>query len=137
MDTPTFAALADEFVAVERDMLGLKAGEYSAGGDRLWNFHRAGELLGCRPSEVALNYMIKHLLALVKAVQSNTGGWDWRGPDHAKAPVEGLKQRIADARNYLLLLAACLEEERAPVREEVMPSAPADTRAPNAAGQFL
>jgi len=24
---------------------------------------------------------------------------------------EGLKQRIADARNYLLLLAACIEEE--------------------------
>ena len=112
MDTATFAAIVDEFVQTERDMLGLKAGEYSSGGDRLWNFHRAAELLGKRPSEVALDYLTKHYLAIVKAVMEGTGGWDWRGPDHAKAPVEGLKQRIADARNYLLLMAACLEEER-------------------------
>ena len=112
MDTPTFAAIVDDFIQTERDMLGLKAGEYSSGGDRLWNFHRAAQLLKKRPSEVALDYLTKHYLALVKAVGDNTGGWDWRGPDHAKAPVEGLKQRIADARNYLLLMAACLEEER-------------------------
>lgn len=40
-----------------------------------------------------------------------TGKYDW---DWETDGGEGLKQRIVDARNYLLLLAACLEVETYP-----------------------
>lgn len=107
MTSEQFAALCEEFIARERELLGIKAGEYTSGGDRLWNFHAQGALEGRRPSEIALTHFLKHVLSLVKAVREGSGVWAWEAEKG-----EGLKQRVADARNYLLLLAACLEEER-------------------------
>lgn len=107
MTPEQFTSLCEEFLEREKELLGLKAGEYAVGDDRLWNFHVQGALEGRRPSEIALSHLLKHVLSIVKAVRTGSGTWAWQ-----TAAGEGLKQRFADARNYLLLLAACLEEER-------------------------
>jgi len=108
MTQEQFVTLCKEFLEREHDLLAAKAGDYAVDNDRLWNFHAQGQLEGKRPSEIALTHLLKHVLSLVKAVRTGSGEWAWVLPEGR----EGLKQRFADARNYLLLLAACLEEER-------------------------
>ena len=76
-----------------------KAGEYTAGQDRLLNFKQVAEFLSQRPAEVALAYLLKHIQSVALAVQSKKYAWTWETESG-----EGLKQRIADARNYLCLL---------------------------------
>lgn len=106
MTPEQFENLRDEFLIREARILDWKAGEYSPNEDRLLNFRQVADLLGQRPSEVALSYLLKHIQSIALAVRSNTYSWAWETEGG-----EGLKQRIADARNYLLLLAGCLDEE--------------------------
>ena len=107
MITPEqFENLRDEFLVHEAKIMDFKRGEYSPNSDRLQNFREVAAFLGLRPSEVALTYLMKHIQSIALAVRSGEYAWTWNTEGG-----EGLKQRIADARNYLLLLAACLEEE--------------------------
>lgn len=100
-----FQSLVEEFRLREDRLLGIKAGEYARDGDRLENFHLQGAFQGVRPEEVALTHFLKHVCAITKAVREARYDWCWESDGK-----EGLKQRIADARNYLLLIAACIEE---------------------------
>lgn len=100
-----FEALAKDFLKMEEDLLTWKAGEYTDSVDRLKNFRQVAEWLGQAPAEVALCYLMKHIQSISLAVKSGRFNWAWMGEEG-----EGMKQRIADARNYLLLLAACLDE---------------------------
>lgn len=101
-----FEGLRDDFLIHETRIMDHKRDEYSSDNDRLQNFREVAEFMGQRPSEVALAYLLKHIQSIALAVRTGKYSWSWH-TDHG----EGLKQRIADARNYLLLLAACLEEE--------------------------
>lgn len=101
-----FEALWEEFLTHEVRIMDWKRDEYSPHQDRLQNFHQVAEFLGRTPAEVALTYLMKHIQSLALAVKTGKYAWAWETEGG-----EGLKQRIADARNYLLFLAACLEEE--------------------------
>ena len=101
-----FETLCAEFIEREAKLMTWKAGEYAGEGDRLLNFHQIGDLMGRNPSEVALSYLLKHIQSITLAVLTGEYVWAWE-----KEGGEGLKQRIADARNYLLLLSGCLDEE--------------------------
>ncbi len=103
-----FNELVAEFLEKEEKILGWKRGEYAAGEDRLENFRTVGEFVKQRPAEVALCYLMKHIQSIGVAVETGNFKWIW----HDKEGNEGMKQRLADARNYLLLLGACLEQER-------------------------
>jgi len=89
------------------EILGLKTGEYSSDADRLWNFKVRAAILGLKPSQVAMCDMTKHVASLAKHTMSETGDWVWQ-----TVAGEGVKQRIADNRNYLSLIYCLLEEER-------------------------
>lgn len=105
--TPSrFECLVKEFGAEEAKILLHKRAEYSDQEDRLQNFHQQAAIQGVEPPAIALTYLLKHILSIAKAVNTGNQPWVWV----TKHKTEGLKQRIADARNYLLLLAACLEE---------------------------
>ena len=106
MTPEQFENLRDEFLIHEARLLDWKAGEYSNKTDRLMNFRQVAEFLNQRPAEVALAYLLKHVQSITLAVRTGHYAWAWETEGG-----EGLKQRIADARNYLLLLAACLDEE--------------------------
>lgn len=109
MTPEQFENLREEFLSHEARILDWKAGEYTSNRDRLLNFHQVAEILNQRPSEVALTYLLKHIQSITLAVRTGKYDWDWETDGG-----EGLKQRIVDARNYLLLLAACLEVETYP-----------------------
>jgi len=106
MTPQQFENLRDEFLTHEVRILDWKRGEYAPNDDRLQNFREVATFLERRPAEVALAYLMKHIQSIALAVRSGKYAWTWNTEGG-----EGLKQRIADARNYLLLLAACLEEE--------------------------
>jgi predicted house-cleaning noncanonical NTP pyrophosphatase (MazG superfamily) len=106
MTPKRFEEMREEFLTHESKILDWKRGEYSPDEDRLQNFHEVAEFLEQRASKVALVWLLKHIQSIALAVRSGKYAWAWETEGG-----EGLKQRIADARNYLLLLAACLDEE--------------------------
>jgi len=107
MNQQEFEELLGAFKAHEEEILGHKGEEYATEEDRLKNFREIAQFLDVSMSEVALNYMLKHVQSIAQAVRSGSVEWCWQDENGN----EGLKQRIADARNYLPLLAACIEEE--------------------------
>ena len=115
MTPERFEVLCEEFADHEAHILAWKRGEYTSGEDRLQNFREIAALTGTSMPQVALTYLLKHIQSIKNAVMTGNVDWCWEGEGG-----EGLKQRIADARNYLLLLAACLEAEME-AKDETMP----------------
>lgn len=101
-----FSEICEEFISKEQEILNWKRKEYSSQDDRIENFRTVGRFLNQKPSVIALIYLLKHIQSIAVAVITGVFVWAWE-----KEGGEALKQRIADARNYLLLLAACLDEE--------------------------
>jgi len=116
MTPEQFENLREEFLSHEAKILDWKRGEYSPNEDRLQNFREVAGFLDQRLAEVALSYLLKHIQSIALAVRTEKYAWAWE----TNRGGEGLKQRIADARNYLLLLAACLEAEME-AKDETMP----------------
>lgn len=106
MNKSKFQSIVIEFRQEEDKLLNWKRGEYaSEDGDVLENFKTLSSMLKISPEQVAATYLAKHIQAILKQVTDEQFSWTWSNSDG-----EGLKQRISDARNYLLLLAACIED---------------------------
>lgn len=100
--------VVDEFQAQSADLLRKKGGEYATDDDRLKNFRQVADLIGLDPEAVCMTYLLKHMQSLSQSIQTGDRPWAWRDEDGGEA----LKQRIADAINYLYLLAAILEHNQ-------------------------
>lgn len=101
-----FNKLCAEFIKQEQKILNWKNAEYARQEDKLQNFREIAAFEGRSMSHIALSYLLKHVQAVKKQVLTDSFVWAWETEGG-----EGLKQRIADIRNYMLLLAACLDEE--------------------------
>ncbi len=101
----TFQDLVSEIMDHEQQLLRQKGREYASQEDRLKNFRQQAYIQGTTMEQIALTFLLKHILAIAEAVNKREYAWCWEGKNG-----EGLKQRFADARNYLLLLAACIDE---------------------------
>jgi len=105
MKTEDFEKLCIEFEEKEAELRALKGKEYAT-DDVLSAIYKISLFTGIPASKVCMVLLLKHIQGLSKAVsENNVKSWCWEANG-----VEGLKQRIADARNYLLLLAAYLED---------------------------
>lgn len=100
-----FFLLADEFMVQEKALFLSKRFEYASEGDVLSNFKRASAVLGSSAEAYCMALIIKHIDGICQSVLRDRIEWSW-----GNASREGTKQRISDARNYLLLLAGLLEE---------------------------
>ena len=101
--------LVKEFEEKEAKLLHNKNREYAGGRgkeDFLRNFREVAVFEGREPAQVGLTWLLKHVHGICKAIESGNYEWCWENESG-----EQLKQRISDARNYLLLIAACLEDE--------------------------
>lgn len=101
-----FDKLYLEFLGKEGEIREKKQAEYTDTLDALKNFRQIGKFFDLNPATIASIYLMKHIQSIVLALETGRYEWCWQTADGR----EGLKQRIADARNYLLFLAACLEE---------------------------
>lgn len=88
-----------------------KGAEYSRGDDRLWNFKRAAEKMGCTPAQALLGMKVKHDVSIDDMVAGLATG---------ELPTkEVVAEKIGDSINYLLLLEGLIEEARAARTESV------------------
>lgn len=78
-----------------------KGRSYSSREDELANFKGIAKLLGISPEQVCLVYLTKHIYSIYSIVRGEV--YD----------TEGLRSRIIDAINYLVLLNALHEESHA------------------------
>lgn len=109
--TEELESLYEELTENEKGILDWKAGEYAPSGDQLQNFREIADFIGpdpvqVTPALVTFMYLMKHVQSIKNAVISGEYNWAWITDEG-----EGTKQRIADIRNYMLLLAACLQEQ--------------------------
>jgi len=109
MNNQSFESLREEFLSKESELLEVKGVEYGADFDRLLNFKEISDLVDMKATEVCLVLLLKHIQSITLAIKSGNyhNRWHWKD----EKGNEGLKQKIADARNYLLLLAACIEDK--------------------------
>ncbi len=95
----------------ESELMGIKAGEYASGDDRLYNFKEGARLMNCTPPETAWAYLTKHLISIQKAVHEGRYNFSWAVLQEDGTYTEGVIQKIVDARNYLFLMLCCMEDE--------------------------
>ena len=108
MNNEQFENLRESFLSKEAELLEWKGGEYGSYCDRLLNFKEIANFVGLDGTAICLLYLLKHIQSITSSIKNHKHSDKWFWQDEKG---EGLKQRIADARNYLLLLAACIEEE--------------------------
>lgn len=111
MNSERLNKLWNELHTKESDLLGVKAGEYASGDNRLYNFMEGAHLMGCTPPETAWAYLTKHLIAVQKSVHEGKYNFSWAVQQADGTYTEGIIQKIVDARNYLFLLLCCMEDE--------------------------
>lgn len=108
MDKKRFEDLYTEFSQREQELLNFKRGEYAGDVDVLKNFKQQALFNETTMLDICMVLAFKHIQGIQNIISGRDVRdlpWYWEN-----GPKEGLKQRIADARNYLLLLAACIDE---------------------------
>lgn len=104
MTHENFEKILERRIQKTREVLSLKAKEYAQANDRLHNFKRSSQFMtNTLPSEVAWGYAMKHLMSVIDIVEGSI-----------PATHEFVDEKIGDLINYLILLEACLIEERKP-----------------------
>jgi hypothetical protein len=93
----------DRFDKCSNLMLGPKDKEYSRGGDKLYNFKRAGVLQNITPEKALLGMWSKHLISIIDIINEI----DVKIPSK-----EMMNEKINDNINYLFLLEGLIEERR-------------------------
>jgi len=103
MTQKQFYQLFDQLFKEERQLMQDKGTEYTiSSDDKLENFKSVAKRNGLEPLQVCKIYLDKHLDSIsnfVKRRRTFSG--------------ESIRGRVKDARNYLILLLALIEEDRA------------------------
>ena len=82
-----------------RNILETKGRSYSTRNDELQNFKELGYLLCLPPEVVCLTFLMKHITSIFSIVRGE------------RFDTEGMRSRIVDSINYLILLNALFEEK--------------------------
>ena len=109
MTADKFNELVKELREASFDTLLAKNANYSAGEDKLHNFHAGADVMGATPAQTAWGYATKHLVALRDKVQRN----DF----HDR---EDFLEKCQDVINYICLIW-CIgneEAEKEPTEQE-------------------
>lgn len=103
MNQKEFTDHASRMMDACHKLLVVKGGEYAGSEDRLGNFKRGATLTGCTPLQVAFIYASKHYDSIATFVRDEAAGAD-------RARSETMQSRFQDLMNYMLLMAALVEE---------------------------
>lgn len=102
MQASDFNAIVEAQFEACKDMLGVKAGEYADDRDRLHNFKIAAALEpNGTPIKALAGFMRKHTISIYDMCYSDE-----------EFDLERWDEKINDSINYLLLLKACVVEEK-------------------------
>lgn len=96
-----FESLIKDYQEAEQNMTAAGQKEYAHGSDDvLDNFNRVAALVGVDRKAVLATYMLKHIDGIMAYIKGH------------KSQREDVRGRIVDARVYLLLLLAMIEEDK-------------------------
>ncbi len=119
MKSADFDRLLEKRIQLTKEVLASKNKEYASDGeDRLHNFKRAANMLGCTPEKALVGMWTKHIISILDMVddiekrnKKFTGlcvfVTNFREKRRFKKLVE---EKIGDAVNYLILLEALIKE---------------------------
>jgi len=110
MDNEEFMRIVGCRMAKCLSVLEPKGKEYSRSHDRLWNFRRAGEILGNTPEDACLGMMVKHFVSIMDMVRDCNEG--------KSTPQVTKDEKFNDLHNYLYLLEALISEHNNPTLED-------------------
>ena len=99
------------------NVLRFKAKEYAT-EDRLHNFKKAAEILGCIPEKALLGMKTKHDVSVLDIVDDIDKNVSERFGNPKYLSVNLIEEKIGDSINYLILLEALIKE-RMGVKEEL------------------
>jgi|WetSurMetagenome_2_1015567.scaffolds.fasta_scaffold339680_2 hypothetical protein len=100
MVSKEFDVILEQRIMNIRKVLGTKAKEYATeGGDRLYNFKRAAEILRVTPQKALAGMLMKHLVSVLDLIEGTL-----------QPTTERIDEKVGDAINYLVLLEALLKE---------------------------
>lgn len=105
MTADEFDAILERRIGLIRSVLAIKAKEYAT-DDRLHNFKRAGQILGCSDAQALLGMMAKHWVSVLDIVEQYSDPEQPLRINHTDA----IDEKIGDSINYLILLEAVLKE---------------------------
>lgn len=120
MQSKDFDLIVERRLQLIKEILLKKRAEYAPeGGDRLHNFQRAADTLGCTKERALVGMWMKHIVSILDIVDSLE-------PGHIKeAPSVALvEEKIGDAINYLILLEAMLKDRILGSLVELIKTAP-------------
>lgn len=100
MNEKEFESVVEAEIGRIESTLVKKGGEYNLEEDRLGFFKRAAAMRGIEPKEALFGFMLKHLVSLSDMAQ-----------DGKRRPIALWREKMTDVHDYLILLAALLEEE--------------------------
>ena len=100
MTADKFNELVKELREASFDTLLAKNANYSAGEDKLHNFHAGADIMGATPAQTAWGYATKHLVALRDKIQRN----DFHDRDD-------FLEKCQDVINYICLIWCIGNEE--------------------------
>ena len=83
-------------------ILGIKSQEYSRDADKLHNFRRAADMLGCTPEAALVGMWTKHIISILDMVDDLERG--------ILPPEARLSEKMTDIINYSVLLEALITE---------------------------
>ena len=101
MTQQTFENIMHDQITRCTSTLTTKRQEYAPDVDVLHNFKSAAGLLGCPPREALAGMMLKHTVSLYDMCRENEC-----------RDIAVWEEKITDHMNYLILLAACVAEEK-------------------------
>lgn len=101
MTNEQFRTFAEQFIKEETDLLASKGEEYTGGNsDRLIAFKQIAATCTLEQIDICQVFLLKHMQSINLFINEGVEG-----------KTESIIERIHDARNYLLLLAAMIQEE--------------------------
>lgn len=104
VDQQKFDEILDRRLELIRSILSRKRVEYAPdSGDRLHNFKRAADMLGCSRERALVGMLAKHLISVLDMVDS-------LDCDCVFPSVELIEEKIGDSINYFILLEAMMKE---------------------------
>ena len=99
MTEKQFNAMLESRIDSIKSTLSKKSKEYSANGDKLYNFKRAAEVGRTTPSKALFGMLMKHIVSVLDMIESEND-----------PTVYMVNEKIGDTINYLILLEAIFKE---------------------------
>ena len=99
MTSEEFAIEVDKSVSRSKSILIKKGVEYSQDNDRLGQFYRAGSIQGIPAPQALVGMAMKHITSLADMVKNPSA-----------YSLKKFDEKIADLRNYTILLDALLRD---------------------------